>query len=51
MEDFEGSLIIPVRIIHLSSKVKCEKELVALIYIPAFPVAVRYNISVRLKAT
>jgi len=33
---------MPVSMIRLSSRVKCENELVSLIMIPAFPMAVRY---------
>jgi len=43
MAVFEEPLVMPVRMIRLSSRVKCEKELVLLIIIPAFPMAVRYH--------
>jgi hypothetical protein len=43
MAVFEEPLVMPVSMIRLSSRVKCEKEFVPLIIIPAFPMAVRYT--------
>jgi len=43
MAVFEEPFVMPVRMIRLSSRVKCENEFVLLIMIPAFPMAARYH--------